>query len=421
MKDVNKKTLGYMVVLSSWLAIFCLFGYRATFSLLLGPMSKDLGWSVSKLSLGYSLMMSVYALTAFFSGMIIDKWGTKPAYAIGSICAALGFYLTSNAHTYIFYLLPYVLFAGVGTGMLWVSSTISVRKWFCGKTYGTMWGIAFMGAPFAQVVLSLGLKKILLTMSWRLAMKILAFLVFFLLLIATIVSKKNPEDYNLTPFGLDPNKINSSDDYNWSLKEAYSNFAIWGAIFAFLSSMVGEFLIWTQVVMYWTKDVKLSLSTATNLYIIIGIAGIFTMPIMGRLSDKLVSKSSIESIGRKKVLIFAPFMGIIACFLLLQTNKSLLVGGISCILFSIYWALEPGGVAAYVASLYGRRSLGKIWGSATLIVMGIGPALGSYMGAYLYDISGNYSHSILFATGAFTLSFIVALFLPSSINYKTPK
>jgi len=26
-------------------------------------------------------MMVVYAITAFFSGMIIDKWGTRPAYA----------------------------------------------------------------------------------------------------------------------------------------------------------------------------------------------------------------------------------------------------------------------------------------------------------------------------------------------------
>ena len=36
---------------------------------------------------------------------------------------------------------------------------------------------------------------------------------------------------------------------------------------------------------------------------------------------------------------------------------------------------------------------------ATLIVMGIGPALGSFTGAYLYDKSGSYLNSILFATG----------------------
>lgn len=101
MEDRRASKLGHMVVLASWLAVFCLFGYRSTFSVLLGPMTKDLGWSVSKVSLGYSIMMMVYAVTAFFSGMIIDKWGTKPAYAIGSVCAALGFYVTSFAQTYL--------------------------------------------------------------------------------------------------------------------------------------------------------------------------------------------------------------------------------------------------------------------------------------------------------------------------------
>ncbi|MFQ9524103.1 MAG: hypothetical protein ACLR2G_12325 [Phascolarctobacterium faecium] len=41
-----------------------------------------------------------------------------------------------------------------------------------------------------------------------------------------------------------------------------------------LTSMVAEFLIWTQVVTYWTRFRK-DADNATNIYIIIGIAGIF--------------------------------------------------------------------------------------------------------------------------------------------------
>ncbi|PAB57848.1 MFS transporter [Anaeromicrobium sediminis] len=419
MDEKQSRHLGHMVVLASWLAVFCLFGYRATFSVLLGPMSKDLGWSISQLSLGYSLMMTVYAITAFFSGMIIDKWGTKPAYAIGSVCAALGFYITSNAHTYMAYLIPYVIFAGIGTGMLWVSSTISVRKWYTGKSYGTMWGIAFMGAPVAQVILSLGVKKVLLTMDWRLAMKGLAIVVFVALVIASLVAKKNPEDYGIAPFGMDKSGgKKDSTEYVWSLKEAYSQGAIWGAIIAFLTSMVAEFLIWTQVVMYWTRDVKLSLSTATNLYVMIGVAGIFTMPLMGKIADKVVINSPVESLGRKKMLIFAPLVGVVACILLLMTKSTIVFGLIACILFAIYWAIEPGGVAGYAGAIYGRKTLGKIWGAATLVVMGIGPAVGSYMGGYLYDSSGNYKYSIIFATCSFAVSSIVAFFLPLSAKPK---
>lgn len=422
MDERKAKHLGHMVVLASWLAVFCLFGYRSTFSVLVGPMSKNLGWSVSKLSLGYSLMMTVYAVTAFFSGMILDKWGTKPAYAIGSVCAALGFYLTSNAQSYFGYLLPYALFAGIGTGMLWVSSTVSVRKWYIGKSYATMWGMAFMGAPVAQVVLSLGVKKILLTMDWRLAMKDMAVVVLIALIVAALVAKKNPQDYGLEAFGTLPGKkASSGDEHIWTVKEAFKTKPIWGAIVAFLTSMVGEFLIWTQIVNYWTHDVKLSLGTATNLYVSIGVAGIFTMPLMGIVADRIVGKVGSEAKGRKTMLIFAPSMGLIACILLLMTKNSMFLGVIACILFAIYWAIEPGGVAGYAGTIYGGKTLGKIWGTATLIVMGIGPALGSFMGGYLFDISGSYLNSIIFATTSFAISIVAAIVLPLEASHKNIK
>lgn len=419
--DNKHKRLGYMVVIASWLAVFCLFGYRSTFSVLLGPMSSSMNWSVSQTSLGYSLMMTVYAITAFFSGMIIDKWGTKPAYLIGSVFAALGFYVTSLTHGYAQYLASYAIFAGIGTGMLWVSSTISVRKWYVGKYYAKMWGLAFMGAPVAQVVLSLGVKKILLTMDWRQAMQGLAVVVLVALIIAALVAKKNPEDYGIQPFGLVPAGSDQPApiEYMWGVKEAFGTLPIWGTIVAFLTSMLAEFLIWTQVVMYWTNDLHMALGKATNLYVMIGIIGIFSMPLMGIVADMAVQKLQDEIKGRKVMLIFAPTVGVIACVCLLMTRYSVAFGIISCFLFAIYWAVEPGGCAGYAGAIYGRKSLGKIWGLATLVVMGIGPAVGSFMGGYLYDLSGSYFNSIIFALCAFAVSAVVAIKLPLQAKPKT--
>ncbi|HHY93633.1 MAG TPA: OFA family MFS transporter, partial [Firmicutes bacterium] len=272
-ENVAAKRLGYTVVIAAWLAVFCLFGYRATFSVLLGPMRDSMGWTVSQTSLAYSLMMSLYAVTAFFSGMIVDRWGPRPAFFLGALCGALGFYLTSLTHSYYAYLATYAIFGGVGTGMLWVTSTVSVRKWYVGKAYATMWGLAFMGAPMAQVLLSQAVKRILLTTDWRAAMTYLSVVILVALIIAALLAKKSPEAYGLKPFGLASGPGAGSAEYVWGVKEAFGTFAIWGAIIAFLTSMVAEFLIWTQVVMYWVKDLKMSLNTATNLYTAIGVAG----------------------------------------------------------------------------------------------------------------------------------------------------
>ncbi|WDP88554.1 MAG: MFS transporter [Desulfobacter sp.] len=416
--DTNKaKRYGWSVVAASWLAVFCLFGYRATFAILKGPMSTDLGWSQAQVTLGYSLMMVFYAVTAFFSGMILDKWGTKPVYAIAAVLGALGFYTTSMISSHLAYLLTFGLIAGVATGMLWVTSTVSVRKWYVGKSYATMWGIAFAGAPMAQFILAYITRSALQSGgadAWRGAMQILSVIILVALAAAVALAKRSPEAYEMAPFGEMPAPGGGPDtqEYVWEVKEAFSKYAIWAAIFTFLTSMMGEFLIWTQVVSYWTADLGWTRDTAVGIYAVIGVIGIFSMPLMGVVADKVVQKTGNEARGRKIMLIIGPLTGVIACLLLLMSTRTALWAYAACFVFAVYWAIVPGGVVGYTGAIYGRKTLGKIWGLATLIVMGIGPFTGSFIGGWLKDISGSYTYSIYFALGSFAVSIFLAMTLP---------
>lgn len=416
----KRKYYGWSVVAASWLALFCLFGYRATFSILKVPMSADMGWSQAEVTLGYSFMMMFYALAAFGCGLILDKWGTKPVYFIGALLGAAGFYVTSYADSLQFYYASYGILAGIATGMLWVSSTISVRKWYVGKSYAKMFGIAFAGAPMSQVIMSLFVKESLAGAqgdAWRGAMQILGILTLVCLIVAALLAKRNPEDYGMEAFGETPQPAGAqpAKERVWGIREAFGTYPIWGAILTFLTSMLAEFLVWTQVVSYWHADLGMSLSKATNLYVAIGVVGIFTMPLLGIVADKVVQISRCESQGRKRMLIFGPWTGAVACvFLLLQTPASTVLGLLACFVFAVYWAVVPGGVVGYSGAIYGRATLGKIWGLATLIVMGIGPFIGPLIGGYLKDISGSYTYSIVFALGAFVVSGLFASSLPLS-------
>lgn len=405
----KRKLYGYLTIGAAFLAVFTLFGYRSSFSVLLEPMSDDMGWTIGETTAGYGLMMMVYGVAAYLSGEIVDRWGVRYAYALGAIFGGLGFALSSMVNSYIHYLASYAIFGGIGTGMCWVTSTASVRKWYPGAKYATYWGIAFLGAPVAQVLMSLGASEFILRMGWRYAMRVLALVVFLVMVIATIISKREPESYGIH---ISKQRFREDAQKFWPTLTAFRTWSALGITFAFFTAMMAEFTIWSQAVNYWEQSGGLSLRGATFLYILIGVFGLVTMPVMGRLQDKLVSISDSEAKGRKKILVIAPIVGIIACILMIITSRALIAGVVASLSFAIYWACEPGGAAGYVGAVFGKRNMGHIWGFATLWAMSLGPFFGTILGSRIYDVTGIYDHTILFAMFFFFVSALIAWTLP---------
>lgn len=409
---------GFHVLAAGWLSLFCLFGYRAIFAILKGPMSAEMGWSSAEVTLGYSIMMVLYALTSLVCGKICDRWGARPAYFFGAIFGALGFYGTSLMSSYVAYLIIFGVIGGIGTGMLWISATVSARQWYVGATFGKKFALVFMGGPMAQIVLSLWVRHILAeggADSWRLAMKCLAGVILVALVIATVIVKKKPETYGFKAFGETPAPAGTKP-YIWKLGEAFKTLPVWSILIVFLTSMLGEFLIWTQIVSYWRQDLNMSLDAATYMFILIGIVGIFAIPLYGVVADKLVLRIGNEAKGRKLAIFTAAMIGTLACILLLLQRQVNALGYVAAIAFAVYWGAIPAGAVGYTGAIYGRATLGTIWGTCTLIGNGIGPFTGSFIGGLLADISGSYTYSIIFAMGAFIVAGIIALILPLSVK-----
>ena len=252
--------------------------------------------------------------------------------------------------------------------------------------------------------------------AWRSQMLVLGIIVAVILGIALIFARRSPEYYGLEAFGSikppsSPTASGAQTEKDWTVREAFSRYAIWGGILVFLTSMMAEFLVWTQVVSYWKSDMGYSLAEASSIYALIGLVGILGMPLMGRLADFLVHRIGSEPLGRKLMLMGGPAAGALACILLLG-SANLLLAYAACVIFALYWAVVPGGVVGYVGAMYGRKTLGRIWGLATLIVMGIGPFLGTFIGGFLRDFSGSYRYSMLFALFSFSLSALIATSLP---------
>ena len=432
------KRYGKMTVYAAFLAVFCLFGYRSSFSIMQKIMIADTGWTSTQVSLGYCFMMTLYGITAFFSGRLVDTKGTRPSYAIGAICCFLGFFLTSFLPTnptpgwaFPLYLFTYGVFAGIGTGMLWVSSTVSCRKWYVGAEYGSAWGIAFAGAPLAQLLLTIVVSPILKDAGWQMGMKVLSVIMAVLLIIAAVIAKPSPDKVGAKPFGLDslPKKAEPAvPAHVWTRGEAFKTRHVWLNIGNLLFSVMGEFLIWSQIVLFFSNNYSVNgiswgeyfplegvpllggIPLANLVYMVIGLAGLFTMPLTGKFSDNLVAKMGDERIARRWIIVIAPALGIIGC--LLGMTGNIVIVCLGMIVLACYWGMEPGGAAGYCATNFGGPNFGAIWGMCTLVCMAIGPSLGTIIGAVAPSATGNPMSTIYFGLGMFAISFICGLLLP---------
>ena len=383
-------------------------------------MAQDMGWSQAEVSLGYSIMMMASAFIAFFCGIIAERHGAKVTYLFAAIFGALGFCAASRVQSLWTYYLVFGVISGLGTGTLWATASFMLRSWFVGQSYAKMYGIAFSGAPVAQVALT---QFVMYCLSggevnlWRSAVFNLGALMFILLVIAAILGRKTPVAYGMRPFGSTGTMEHHHTAHVWTLKDGAKTYAFWGLTMTWMFGIIAEFTVWTQIVSFWVSELDMTPSRAATLYGVIGFLGIIFMPLLGFLGDKFTARFKLESHGRKRLCQGGLIAGILACCSLLiqpamPVSAHFVAGIFTCALFAIYWGILPGSVVGYLGSVINGGGLGRILGLCMFFTFGLGPGIGAFMGGLLRDLAGNYTATMIFALAAYVVGLILATTLP---------
>ena len=84
------RTYGLCTVISAWLAVFCLFGYRSSFSIMQKMIIADTGWTTMQGFPGLLPDDDNLRDHRVFSSSLVDKRGCRPTYAIGAVTCFLG-------------------------------------------------------------------------------------------------------------------------------------------------------------------------------------------------------------------------------------------------------------------------------------------------------------------------------------------
>src|SRR5215467_16012084 len=109
------------------------------------PLARQFGWSISEVTLTFTISIFVLGISAFFGGLWLNREGPRVVALTGGVLYGLGVFLASfSAHKLWWLYLSYGLIGGVGLGLGYIVPVAVLVKWFPDRR-GLITGIAVGG------------------------------------------------------------------------------------------------------------------------------------------------------------------------------------------------------------------------------------------------------------------------------------
>ena len=111
------------------------------------PVSEEMGWSVTQVTVAFTIMMALAGTMAAFFGKFVEKNGPRKSAMLAAILFSLGQAGSGLAillDSLPLYLLTYGVLSGMGMGLGYIAPVSTLIKWFPDRR-GLATGMAVLG------------------------------------------------------------------------------------------------------------------------------------------------------------------------------------------------------------------------------------------------------------------------------------
>lgn len=381
---------GWVIVALAGLCAFWGLGVVArSYTVVLKPLTEDLGMPRTLGVLGITISSVVANLASPFIGRLVDRRGARLPVAVsaaftGGTLIALAF--VHDAWVFL------VLFGGVlglaRPSLQAVGAQTTVAKWFV-RQRGRAVTYATLGMPLSAVVLIPVTNWMVTGFDWRIAWVVLgAGILVFLALPAALFMRGQPEDVGLLPDGdAAPQAAGSGGrgaprgggEVSWEAGAAFRTPTFWLLSAGF--AVIGLVPTMMNIHMFpHFTDQGLDPATAA------ATTGSFGLYVMG--SRLLFWGQVFDRLPMQRVLVLWSCLMTGAIVAMLLVNGPLLAFLAAGCYGIAMGATAPLGTLAW-ATYYGRASLGSITGLASMIGI-INDIAGPLMPSLVHDLTGSY-------------------------------
>src|ERR687890_1740586 len=361
------------------------------------PLTKEFGWSISEVTVTFTLSIFFLGLAAVFGGLWMARVGPRTVGLTAAVLYGLGVFLASLSADKLWVLyLTYGVLAGIGLGFGYIVPVATLVKWFPDKR-GMITGIAVAGFGGGALVTAPIATRLIESRGVLPTFAILGVIYLIMVAGAALLMRNPPEGYR--PPGWEPSEAQkaqrSARDY--TVKEAVRTwqwYALWALLF--LNVTAGIAII-SQADPIAQEVSGVAPATAAWLVSIISIGNAAGRFLWAWLSD---------AIGRKWVFLVMFLLQAALFFLLPVVGVSFVMLAIlSFIIVSCYGG-GFGTMPAFNADYFGSKNVGMIYG-LMITAWGFAGVLGPQLISIMYDATRSYAGAFYILAGIMLVSSIV--------------
>jgi OFA family oxalate/formate antiporter-like MFS transporter len=372
------------------------------------PLSKQFHWSISQVTLTFTICVFVLGVSAFFGGLWLNKKGPRIVALTGGFLYGFGVFLASFSADKLWWLyLTYGLIGGIGLGFGYIVPVAVLVKWFPDRR-GLITGIAVGGfgagalvtAPIAtRLIQNIG---VLQTFAWL-------GVGYLVVVMATGSFMHNPPD-GWRPLGWVPTASQTAQRAakDYTLGDALKTWQ-WWALWAllFLNVSAGISLISQESPMF-QEIAKVSAIAAGSMVGIVAIGNAVGRIFWAWTSDAITRRWTFVAMFLVQVALFWMFPSI--------TSASVL-GFVSFIILMCYGG-GFGTMPAFAADYFGAKNVGPIYG-LMLTAWGCASAFGPLLIAHLRQVTGSYISGLHTIAGIMAASVLLPILVAPPKSNRT--
>ena len=405
LRDTFPFYYGWIVVGASSTVVFARMAPAiTTLTVLMFPMSQQLGWSRTLIAGSVSAGAIASLVLSPVVGWAIDRYGARPVLVVS--VAGLGLAMVSLAWATV----PFTFYLAFAAGRVVFhtsapigASTVAAR-WFIrkrGRAIGIIFLFGAIGGIVFTMVASLVVESHGLRATWiAIGLVVLVFSVAPPLLLVA----ERPEDIGLLPDGVEPDlampstedqravrpgfsgeqaavitQVRRDDDDSWTLREAVGTRAFWVLVSMGFTSFFVHTSIGVHMGAYF-RDIGLgAISAALAVSLSWIVSAVFSVT-WGWVTDRIEVRYAYSGM------------------FLVQAGSTLYLtlasGTLGVFLAAGFFGIVSAGFnvvpSVMYANYFGRSSLGRIRGLGEAGVL-LGQGTGPVIAGVLFEIQGSYS------------------------------